>query len=218
MCTVTCLIKPNDIILTSNRDIPKERVHSEPPKIYKINSKNILFPLDPVGNGSWIGTNDSEIICLLNHKGEQNGVESRGLIIREILSGKLNIKDLNRACKKYSPFKLIYLNKNENLFYEITWDSKTFNIDKIIESVKIWSSTSIYNDEQIKKKENYFNLNCNIKSSSKDMLNFHQDSYNLLNENFSKTTSITQVIHGMYIKMYYKDLVNEKDYDINFSL
>ena len=95
MCTVTCLIKPNDIILTSNRDIPKERVYIEPPKIYKINSKNILFPLDPVGNGSWIGTNDSEIICLLNHKGEQNGVKSRGLIIREILSGKLNIKDLN---------------------------------------------------------------------------------------------------------------------------
>ena len=114
MCTVTCLIKTNDIILTSNRDIPKERVHSKPPKIYKINSKNILFPLDPVGNGSWIGTNDSEIICLLNHKGEQNGVESRGLIIREILSGKLSIKDLNRVCKKYSPFKLIYLNKNED--------------------------------------------------------------------------------------------------------
>ena len=181
------------------------------------NSKNILFPLDPVGNGSWIGINDSEIICLLNHKGEQNGVESRGLIIREILSGKLNIKDLNRACKKYSPFKLIYLNKNENLFYEITWDSKKINIDKIIESVKIWSSTSIYNDEQIKMKENYFNLNCNIKSSSKDMFNFHQDSYNLLNENFSKTTSITQVIHGKFIKMYYKDLVNQKDYDVKFS-
>ena len=32
---------------------------------------------------------------------------------------------------------------------------------------------------------------------------------NLLNENFSKTTSITQVIHGIYMKMYYKDLVNE---------
>ena len=42
MCTVTCLIKPNDIILTSNRDIPKERVHSEPPKIYKINSKDFF--------------------------------------------------------------------------------------------------------------------------------------------------------------------------------
>ena len=63
----------------------------------------------------------------------------------------------------------------------------------------------------------------------KDLVSEYQDhnillvepvpyNYKVLNENFSKTTSITQVIHGMYIKMYYKDLVNEKDYDINFSL
>ena len=218
MCTVTCLIKSNDIILTSNRDIHIERDHSKPPKIYNINSKNILFPLDPFGNGSWIGINDSEIICLLNHKGDQKGIESRGLIIREILSGRLNVNDLNMVCKKYNPFKLIYLNKNKKLFYEITWDSKKFNIDKIIESVKIWSSTSIYSHEQIKGKENYFNLNCNIKSSSSDILKFHLDSNNLLNENFSKTTSITQVVHGKFIKMHYRDLVNEEDYDVNFSL
>ena len=217
MCTVTCLIKSNDIILTSNRDIPIKRPHSKPPKIYNFNSRNILFPLDPFGKGSWIGTNGSEIICLLNHKGEQKGVQSRGLLIKEILSGELDINGLNMNCKKYNPFKLIYLNKSKNFFYEITWNTKKFTMDKIIGSVKIWSSTSIYSDEQIKNKENYFNMNCDIKSSSNDMLKFHLDSKNLLNENYSQTTSITQIIHGEFINMHYKDLINQKDYDMKFS-
>ncbi len=213
MCTVTCLIRSNEIILTSNRDIPIKRPHSKPPKMYNFNSKNILFPLDPIGKGSWVGTNDTEIVCLLNHKGEEKGIESRGLLLRKILTHEIKLNDLESISKKYNPYKLIYLNNYEKKFYEITWNTKKLNLDKITDSLKIWSSNSIYNIDKIKKKADYFSANCNINCSSKDLLKFHLDSKNLLKDNFSETTSITQIIHSDFISMHYKDLINQKDYD-----
>jgi len=213
MCTVTCLIRENDIMLTSNRDIPINRPHSKPPEIYNFNSKNILFPLDPFGKGSWIGTNGTEIVCLLNHKGEEKGVKSRGLLTRKILTHEIKLNDLDSISKKYNPYKLIYLNNCEKKFYEITWNTKKLNLNKITESLKIWSSNSIYNIDKIKKKADYFSTNCNINCSSKDLLKFHLDSKNLLKNNFYETTSITQIIHSDLISMHYKDLINQKDYD-----
>jgi len=64
---------------------------------------------------------------------------------------------------------------------------------------------------------NLINFNIDTLSKILFVIETLESVWSRKNENFSKTTSITQVIHGKFIKMYYKDLVNQKDYDVKFS-
>ena len=77
MCKVTCLIKNNNIVLTSSRDISINRKHSLPPKRFKYNNKKLIMPYDPQGSGTWIGAGNHKIICLLNQTGKEDVTTSR---------------------------------------------------------------------------------------------------------------------------------------------
>ena len=157
MCTVSCIINNNQIILTSNRDIPIDRTHSIPPKIYIENKINVLMPLDPKGNGSWIGTTSHLIACILNHRGKDSSINSRGELLFKVLTKQININDLEKKSKHYNSFQLIYLDKKNKKYYEYIWDGNNFKYKPISSNINIWSSNTIYNKHEIKDKLDFFN-------------------------------------------------------------
>ena len=212
MCTVTAFLDNQKFILTSNRDIPTDRVHSTPPEKIKYNRCSIISPIDPEGKGTWIGASKYLIASLLNNKGPENSdLDSRGILVYNILSMKLSSKNLKDESKFFNPYVLILFDIRSRELREYSWDGITFEESKITSPFNIWTSNTIYSKEESSDKEKIFLNTCSDKSTSKDILNFHLKSENILNSNI-KTTSITQVNYQSKSNIKYYDLINRQNH------
>ena len=94
MCTVSFVSTNGKIIITSNRDEKVIRPSAIPPKNYRVNGKNIIFPKDPKAGGTWYAVNQNgSVVVLLNGADEKHVhnppyTRSRGLVVLEIASSK----------------------------------------------------------------------------------------------------------------------------------
>jgi len=93
MCTVTYIPKEEGgFILTQNRDEDVKRSISTPPIQLEINGIKHLFPVDPQGQGTWIGiSEEGRVASLLNGGSEaysrkQTYRHSRGKVIMDYFS------------------------------------------------------------------------------------------------------------------------------------
>ena len=92
MCTCSWKINDNGYELFFNRDEQKTRAEALPPQQFTEHGTTFLMPLDPVGKGSWIASNEHGLsVCLLNYyQGiTPNGpLMSRGLLVKQLASAK----------------------------------------------------------------------------------------------------------------------------------
>ena len=58
MCTVTLMRYDGGVRLACNRDERRDRPAALPPTSYACGKQRAIFPVDPVGGGTWIGVND----------------------------------------------------------------------------------------------------------------------------------------------------------------
>lgn len=208
MCTVTIFYKGNnDFVLTSNRDEAPNRV-SLPPKINTYKETNILYPEDKLSGGTWIGASENKrLVCLLNggfeiHKRKSVYRQSRGIVVKDILS----LKDINEAqTYNYSgiePFTLVIADWNDSLnFYEIVWDGNKAHVNQLPLTSHIWSSSTLYTEDKKQARRNWFKeFKSENDLSSDTLLQFHKragepnlDFGVVMDRGFVKTTSITQV-------------------------
>lgn len=233
MCTVTYIpIQNNSFILTSNRDETPKR---QPQELFFDASKNLLYPKEPKYGGSWICVSgDNRAICLLNgafekHQHKPPYRKSRGLVVLDFFESDshdfFNSYDLNGI----EPFTLIVAHEIE--LYELRWDGTT-RYFKQLDTGKshIWSSSTLYNNEIKKLREDWF---CNWLSEhdtlkADDILDFHLtagdgDAENALcmNRNNSQvcTVSITQVIKSQTcFEVKYVDIVKSDNTSYQMSL
>lgn len=227
MCTVTYIPKGNDTFyLTQSRDESIKRAIASPPIRKKINGIYHIFPVDPEGMGTWIGTSETGRTASLLNGGSSPYSHnppyrhSRGLIIMDYFS----YADYDEFISKYNfenlePFtllvfeygKIFELIHNENGIQSNSLDpSKAF----------IYSSTTLYSEERIHDKklnflEWYF---YNEELDQSMILDFHR---NYLYENeedksilpegvILKTVSITSLsMSSSSSKVDYFDLVND---------
>lgn|GEM_PF-4741107 len=89
MCILSIVSSGTDTILTFNRDEDPDRPFSPPVSLLE---NGIFCPLDLASGGTWIGKNNTHIMCLQNgglqkHKRELPYDKSRGLILLELLKG-----------------------------------------------------------------------------------------------------------------------------------
>lgn len=89
MCILSIVSSGTDTILTFNRDEDPDRPFSPPVSLLE---NGILCPLDLASGGTWIGKNNTHIMCLQNgglqkHKRDLPYDKSRGLILLELLKG-----------------------------------------------------------------------------------------------------------------------------------
>lgn len=210
MCTVTLIPKgTDDFVLTSNRDEAPDRT-TLPPEFYEINKTKLLFPKDEVAGGSWIGVSDRKrVLCVLNggfemHKRKENYRLSRGVVLKDLL---LAI-DLDKAVEDYNldgvePFTLVIVEWNSKMeFKELVWDGTKKHFRNLPLEPKIWSSSSLYNNQMKKERLQWFDsFEKETELSAKTIMKFHKTAGNgnieygvIMDRFFVKTTSITQVV------------------------
>ncbi len=77
--------------MVCNRDERRDRPDARPPIERRVRRRRALYPVDPVGGGTWIGVNDAGLaVALLNRtidpaRAVVRPVRSRGLIIPRLL-------------------------------------------------------------------------------------------------------------------------------------
>lgn len=214
MCTLTYIPKQDGgFILTSNRDESIFRMPALPPLKYDHNGISVMYPKDTQAGGTWVALSENRFtFCLLNgafvkHKHDPPYKHSRGLVITDFF----NYNDVAIFLKEYDfsgiePFTLVIIESYpEPKIHEIRWDGQAhFYAPKDSTHPQIWSSASMYDDEVVLERENWFNhfLQSKPDPATEDMLQFHHfggglDENRLLmnRNNILKTISITGIAH-----------------------
>lgn len=210
MCTVTYLpLGNNDFILTSNRDESPIR-KTIPPKEYRENSVNLLYPKDELAGGTWIGLSEKKrLVCLLNggfekHQRNKYYKMSRGIIVKSLLTSDDGVDFVeNFDLDGVEPFTIVLVDWAESLkTYELVWDGVTKHFTELAQEPKIWSSSTLYDAEMKQMRKNWFAdwLQVRDEFTESEILKFHQDETKgtpetslKMKRDFVETVSVTSV-------------------------
>jgi hypothetical protein len=233
MCTVSFVNANGKIIITSNRDEKVLRPNAIEPKNYLINNKNVIFPKDKKGGGTWFAVNDkATVLVLLNGADEKHILKesyrkSRGLIVLELISSESVLQEWeNIYLDHIEPFTLV-LFENQKL-YQLRWneiEKSTLELDTL--QSHIWSSSTLYSKEIRAKRALWFSTFLDTKPGVNvdELFNFHRytepentEHGLVINRNeLLKTLSITQaVVEKNKVEIHYSDLIAERDFSNTF--
>jgi hypothetical protein len=234
MCTVTFIPVNNKFFLTSNRDEKAKRKSAYPPAIYWGKGSGLLYPKDATAGGSWITLNgNGNAAVLLNgafskHIQQDAYRQSRGLILIEIIGAERPSIHFNRInLVAIEPFTIILF--EAGCLYECRWDGHKKYCKQLRSSRPyIWSSSTLYDIDTVKKREYWFAkwLTKNSNPTLEDILNFHrftgdgdlQNDLNMNRDGELNTVSITCIELDSYAgRMKYIDLKNYESYLQQFS-
>lgn len=235
MCTVTFIPSRGKVYLTSNRDEKNWRKDAADPCVYEFASGKVLFPKDADAGGTWIAIHENgNAIVFLNgglvaHTPQPPYRKSRGLILL----------DLIEASTPYNSFLAIKLNNIEPFtaiiwddghLFECRWDGERKHHFQRDESLPhIWSSVTLYNEEVIRKRNQWFEswLTSNPAPTQNDILHFHQftgdgDAHNDLRMNrngtvFTVSVTSLDITEGS-AGMRYLDLKNNRQTDASLHI
>jgi Transport and Golgi organisation 2 len=234
MCTVTYIPLKDKIFLTSNRDEKHSRADAIAPQVYTFGSGKIFFPKDAHANGTWIALHENgNAMVLLNggfkkHEPNYPYRKSRGLIFLEVMDSEWPLEKYRQTnLNNIEPFTLVIYREGE--LYECRWDGTEKHITaKDIKTPHIWSSVTLYDDETIARRKNWFSgfIQKTPIPSQDDIFHFHHfggegDSENDIRMNrdgFLYTVSITGIesnTEKAFIK--YIDLKNDQSYTNSFN-
>ena len=234
MCTVTYIPAGDKFFIASNRDEKIARKPAVEPRIYLENGKKLIYPRDSVAGGSWIALHENGNTAVLLNGAFEKHVSappyrmSRGKIFLDIISNK---RPLYRFYQNHlpgiEPFTIVLLDQ-ENL-YECRWDGKAkHSLQLKRHRPYIWSSVTLYTNEVIKQREQWFAafLNNTLYPSQNKILGFHQFAgggdiaSNLLmkRDNVYATVSITSImLTSGYRSMKYIDTSNNEIHEIQME-
>jgi len=229
MCTVTFIPTAEKFYLTSNRDEKSWRKQALPPRFYLHNDVQLIYPRDEDAGGTWIAANkNGNAAVLLNgaferHKSTPPYRKSRGLVLLDVIKSSLPLQYfLNVDLVNIEPFTIV-LFEDQNL-YECRWDGNEKYFKQLENfNAHIWSSATLYSDDVISKREEWFYawLNENKNPTQNNILNFHcfagdgDKANDLLMNRDDKiyTVSVTSIeINGESLHMRYLDLNNKEMY------
>jgi uncharacterized protein with NRDE domain len=226
MCTVTFIPVNKRYYITSNRDEKNARRQAIPPQEYVHNNITLIYPKDTEAAGTWIAMKDNgDAAVLLNgalkkHVAAPPYRKSRGLVLLDIFEADAPITQFTRTnLNNIEPFTLVLFIENE--LYECRWDgNKKYGKQLLAEVPHIWSSSTLYDEEAVMKREHWFEewLNNNATPAADDILNFHRfagdgNAFNDLQmsrDDVYSTVSITGIeITRNKMAMRYLDIKND---------
>ena len=229
MCTVTFIPVKDKFFITSNRDEKFSRQQALPPAVYNINDTKIIFPKDANAGGTWVAMQQNgNAAVLLNgafvkHIPQPKYKKSRGIVFLEIITAATPSRYFSKIdLEGIEPFTLVLLENNK--LYEYRWDGEKKYFLQVENTIPhIWSSATLYDEDVVKKREQWFAdfLQKKAVPSQEDILHFHQftgdgDSHNDLQmdrDGIMQTVSITSMaISQSHASMEYADLKDNKRY------
>lgn len=182
MCTVSFYKDHDKTIITSNRDEHISRPNAIAPNEYIYNGTKLFFPKDPMGGGSWFVVNDSGNVYVLLNGADKKHIQdypyrkSRGIILLEIASASHIDKTWHIInLDKIEPFTIVGYCNNE--LYQCQWDGNKKTMMVLdVNQPRIWSSSTLYSEEVIAKRELWFSIFLASKSNylyADDLISFH---------------------------------------------
>jgi len=181
MCTVTIVPVKAGIYITSNRDEKRIRKAALPPRTYKHKHSAITYPKDADAGGTWIAMKDNGDAAVLLNGGLKKHIaalpyrKSRGLIFLDVFEEAPVAAFKNILLDNIEPFTLVLFINGSLL--ECRWDGTKKYIKPLQAIVPhIWSSVTLYDDEVIRKREEWFAkwLTQNPAPAIEDVLSFHR--------------------------------------------
>ena len=228
MCTVSFVRTKNSAIITSNRDEHIQRENAAAPALHILPNKKIIFPKDARAGGTWFAAADNGTVTVLlngafkKHIAKPPYRKSRGLILLEIIEADKPLSFFhNLNLNNIEPFTVVLYQPGQ--LHELRWDgTDKFEEQLNIESDYIWSSSTLYTDEIIKRREDLFQqfIKASTAVTASGMHNFHNNNNGDMENGFiieretgMKTFSITQaVVHYNELKFLHTDLLQKKQY------
>jgi uncharacterized protein with NRDE domain len=233
MCTVSFVKTDTKIIITSNRDEQLIRPSAIAPKNYRVNGKNVIYPKDPKGGGTWLVVDENgTLVVLLNGASEKHTFnlgynKSRGLIVLDIIFHSSprnfwNIIDLDSI----EPFTIVLFQEQE--LFQLRWDGIKKEAIKLgTDKRYIWSSSTLYSKEIREERSDLFKvfLEKNAIITERKLYDFHryseaqnQENGLVINRNDKlKTLSITQsVIQKNRVTLFHYDFIDHQDFSTSF--
>jgi hypothetical protein len=221
MCTVSYVpLGAGNFILTSNRDENPDRVTLEPGNATTlVESSAIICPKDSKAGGSWIAMSASgKVACLLNgafikHKHEPPYAKSRGLVLLDYFH-YTDATSFSTQVDLTGVENFTLLLVEQQGVYELRWDGKQKFFTFLGNAQpRIWSSCTLYNEQEAEKKANKFNqwIQQPHQPTVDEIAFFHgyknADGF-LLELPMVKTVSITSVQKtNEQVRMVYRDLL-----------
>ncbi|TDO95786.1 NRDE family protein [Marinomonas balearica] len=139
MCSVTWVTDKSGYQIFFNRDEQKTRAAALAPKQMTLKGVDVLMPIDPVGGGSWISTNEAGLsLCLLNnYQGQvpEGELTSRGHFLK-LLSNSTGLEQIAArfrvlTMESFAPFTLLVFVYGQTQVTGFCWDGKTVSIKKM---------------------------------------------------------------------------------------
>ena len=234
MCTVTYIPHKDKIFITSNRDEKHARADAVAPQAYNFSTGKIFFPKDAHANGTWIALHENgNAMVLLNggfikHEPNYPYRKSRGLIFLEVMNSNWPLDTYKKIdLDNIEPFTLVIYREGE--LYECRWDGNQKYISaKDITVPHIWSSVTLYDEETVAKRRNWFDefILKNKQPSQEDIFHFHhfggegdtENDIRMNRDGFLYTVSITGIeLDTEKALIKYIDLKNEQSYTNSFT-
>lgn len=159
MCTLSWVYHGNHHYeVFFNRDEQKSRLPALEPQRMLIDDVLCVMPIDPVGGGSWISTNEHGVtVCLLNfYQGDLpvGELTSRGMIIKRLASccssKMVDARLMAMELSHFAPFTVVSFDtrRNANETIQWTWDghrlSRKHAFSPVISAAKHYEQARIY--------------------------------------------------------------------------
>jgi len=233
MCTVTYLpLEKEGFILTSTRDEKSIRQAALHPKQYKAEDIKVIYPKDPDASGTWVASSLNYSLCLLNgglirHVSNPPYRMSRGHIILDFFKfGNPESFRKKYDFKGIEPFTLLIIGYKGRSLDEIRWDGKQIHHKEFNPELPgIWSSVTLYSDEIISLRQNWFHewLLTNPGFNIINALDFHKkggmgdpDNDIFMKRDNVRTVSITSISKSRSLwEIYYEDMLSGKISHLN---
>jgi uncharacterized protein with NRDE domain len=228
MCTVS-FVRVNDaIIITSNRDENIQRENAAAPDFQILTHKKIIFPKDPRAGGTWFAAADNGLVAVLlngafkKHIPQPSYRKSRGLILLQIAGADNPLSFFDTLnLDNIEPFTVVLY--QPALLYELRWDgTDKYKKQLDIAGNYIWSSSTLYTDEIIERRQNLFQqfINTCQEITAEGIQQFHasnngddENGFIINRQTGMKTFSITQaVVHSNAVNFLHTDLLQQKQY------
>ncbi len=116
MCTVTLVPYDGGFRIACNRDERRDRPSALPAASHACGKRLAIFPVDPVGGGTWVGVNDAGLAATLLNRtrfGDARPIaaQSRGLIVPLVMAAQCWGEAMLAAGRidptLYQPFRLV---------------------------------------------------------------------------------------------------------------
>lgn len=225
MCTVSYIPQSeNGFIITSSRDEKSPR-NARRLQEESVSNFKIVFPVDPLSNGTWIGSSEFGRTCCLLNGGKKKHVKktsyrkSRGLVLVDFLSShSLEDEIHNYDLSGIEPFTMIIIDHHdEKKYIELVWDENEKNISFFDRNIpKIWSSVTLYSTDVIKQKSEMFEEFLKEASRPESIADFHFLPQNILpvtdkpDSDHPITVSITQISGNPFeTNIKHHDIINK---------